>query len=112
MRPEDIFVGTELKFKVDISSTGFNMDSDDWSVKIVRGNKSREFFKADCIAGEDGWYVCFDTRDFGPGLYFAVITAHVPDSDFGDGIRTEVKKFKLIMVEGHLQFLQMQHTFV
>lgn len=92
-------LGTELKYKVTMAATGFSMDSDDWSVTIVRGCKSRVFTKATCIHGEDGWYVCFDTSYFGAGQYYGILTAYVPDTDFPDGTRTEVQQVKLDYVE-------------
>lgn len=94
-----VFVGTEVKFKVNITSSGFNMDNDDWSVTIRVGSVSREFAKADCVHGEDGYYVCFDTTEFGVGTYYAIVRADVPDSDFPDGIRTEFTKVALVHVE-------------
>lgn len=93
------YVGTELKYKVTITATGFSQDSDDWNVTITRGKTSRTFDKSDCIHGQDGWYVCFDTTEFGAGMYYATVTAYVPDADFPDGTRTEVKKFELLPVE-------------
>lgn len=99
MNNNGVFIGTELKFKINISAPGFNMDTDDWSITIVQKKTKVEYKKEDCVAGEDGWFVCFDTRDFGTGSYYAIVTAYVPDSDFEDGLRTEVKKFHLLNVE-------------
>ena len=99
MRSQRVYLGTELKFKVDISASGFSMDTDSWSVTISCGKHSREFSKSDCISGDDGWFVCFDTTEFGPGMYYAKVTAYVPDIDFNDGIRTEIKKMPLLNVE-------------
>lgn len=93
------YVGTEMKYKVTISATGFNINNDDWNIEVFRGKTSRKFTKEECIHGLDGWYLCFDTTDFGPGLYYAILTAYVPDSDFPDGYRTEVKKLLLEPVE-------------
>ena len=44
---------------------------------------------------EEGYYLCFDTADFGTGQIFAIITAYVPDTDFADGFRTEKLKVEL-----------------
>lgn len=96
---DKIYVPTELKYKVTMTATGFSMDNDDWSVTITRGANSRTFLKSECVHGQDGWYVCFNTADFGAGKYYATLTAYVPDSDFPDGLRTEVKKFELDTVE-------------
>jgi len=93
------YLGTELKYKVTITASGFSMDDDDWSVTISRGKISKSFPKSECIHGEDGWYVCFDTSELGAGQYIATITALVPDDDFPDGFRTEVQKITLPLVE-------------
>lgn len=105
------FVGTEMKYKVTITAEGFDMDSDDWEIMVCRGKTCRTFEKADCVHREEQvvtpsgtttesvWYLCFNTADFGPGNYYAVLTAHVPDADFPDNIRDEVKKLLLEPVE-------------
>ncbi len=93
------YLGTELKYKVTMTATGFDMDTDDWEVTIVRGATKRTFTKSECVQGQDGWFVCFDTKDFGAGNYYAIMTAFVPDADFDDGYRKEVKKFELLSVE-------------
>ena len=96
---ENPHLGTELKYKITMTATGFSMDEDDWTVTISRGSASRTFTKADCIHGGDGWYVCFDTAAFGPGQYYGTLTAFVPDNDFPDGTRTEVQLVELDYVE-------------
>lgn len=96
-----IFVGTDLKFNVTITSQGFDMDTDGWTVEIKRGARSIVFDKSECIHDDtDGkWYVCFSTAELGPGDYYAIVTASVVDADFDDGDRTEVQKMLLMRVE-------------
>lgn len=94
-----IYIGTELKFAVNITSTGFNMLTDDWKVEIVRGPHKATFTKEDAIFSEGQYYICFDTAEFGSGTYYAIITAYIPDTDFPDGLRTEVTKITLCKVE-------------
>lgn len=97
-----IFVGTELKFKIDIEAAGFSMADDNFTVDIVRGDKVQHFEKADLIQDEEDFYVCFDSAYFGTGIVRAVIYAYVPDNDFGDGLRTEVYQLDLIRIENVL----------
>ena len=52
---DNTITGTELKYKVIITATGFSMDDDNWSVTISRGSTSQTFVRA----------------DFGPGDYYA-----------------------------------------
>lgn len=94
---EQVFVGTKLKFAITISSPGFDINEDDFTVDIRRGSKSIHFEKDDLVVDEhDQYYVCFDTAELGSGLIEAIITAFVPDDDFDDGIRTEVVKLTLL----------------
>lgn len=94
------FVGTELKFIVDITAVGFSMVDDDFTVTIRRGSKQKVFEKADLARdGEDNFYVCFDSAEFGNGMIQAVVTAYVPDTDFPDGLRTEVYLMDLVNVK-------------
>ena len=93
------YVGSEVKFRVTITAYGFSQDTDDWAVTISRGQTSHTYAKADCIHNLDGWFVVFDTTTYGPGVYEATITAYIPDTDFPDGTRKEVRRCKLIEVK-------------
>lgn len=96
---EQAFLGTELKFIVDIAASGFSMVDDDFTVTLRRGSTKRTFKKDELVRdAEDNFYVCFDSAEFGKGVIDAIITAYVPDTDFDDGFRTEVYKFQLINI--------------
>lgn len=102
---DSAFFGSEVKCLVEVSSPGFDMVRDDFEIDLKRGSTTKHFAKSDLITETytetvDGqsvektdYYLCFDTKDFGKGLLTAIITAHVPDHDFPDGIRDEVDKF-------------------
>lgn len=102
---DSAFFGSEVKFIVEVNSPGFDMVRDDFEIDLKRGSTTKHFAKSDLIVetttdtinGEEvettNFYLCFDTRDFGKGIMTAIITAHVPDTDFPDGIRDEVDKF-------------------
>ncbi len=93
---DDIFVGTELKFALDITADGFDMDNDGWSVTVKGSLGSVRIDKSDCIDdGESNWFFTFDSTAVGPGQPVAIVTAYVPDNDFPDGLRTEVDKVNL-----------------
>lgn len=99
MISDKIFVGTELKFKIDIEAEGFSMENDDFNVVIQRRNVKKTFQKSDLVNdGEGNYYVCFDTAEFGVGTISAVVTAYVPDTDFPDGLRTEVYAMDLVNI--------------
>ncbi len=93
------FLGTELKFIVEITASGFSMEHDDFNILLKRGNKQRLFEKSDLVYSDGDYYLCCDTAEFGIGTIQAVITAYVPDLDFPDGLRTEVYKLDLIRSE-------------
>lgn len=96
---ERAFIGTELKFLVEIEAGGFSMVDDDFTVTIKRGSKQHVFAKTDLIRDEeDKFYVCFDSAEFGSGMIQAIVTAYVPDTDFPDGLRTEVYLMDLLNI--------------
>ena len=88
------YIGTDLKFIIEIESPGFSMSRDEFEV-LLEGSEGEILVpKRDMVHDANGkWYVCFDTNDLGPGLIRATVTAHVPDDDFVDGIRDEVDKY-------------------
>lgn len=97
------YVGTEVKYLVNIESCGFDMVTDDFEITIKRGTTSRVFHKSDLIEEvvtvpeeRHYFYLCFDTAYFGPGVLTCIVTAYVPDTDFPDGLRTEIDKFDLL----------------
>ena len=107
---EKAYLGTMLKFLIEITSSDFDMDNDNFEVTLKRGTYSRTYQKSDLvvesyvetIGGEPiekhNYYICFDTTEYGKGLIQAVITAYVPDDDFDGGIRTEIDKINVINV--------------
>lgn len=105
---DNVYVGTELKFLIEIEADNFSMVDNDFTVEIVRGPNHQFFAKADLVDEEyeeedtdhntvtkHHYYVCFDTATLGIGNYCAIVTAYVPDLDFSDGLRTEVYKVEL-----------------
>lgn len=107
---EKVYLGTMLKFLVEITSSGFDMDRDDFEITLKRSTYSRTFEKSnliiesyiETIGGQPiekhHYYLCFDTSEFGKGLIQATTKAYVPDEDFDGGIRIEIEKTNLINV--------------
>lgn len=105
------FSGTERKFLVEITSPGFDIARDEFEIALTRGLDQKVFHKSDMVVEnytvEEGgqtvektdFFLCFDTQDFGNGTLYATIVAHVPDSDFPDGIRDEVEEFPLMLIK-------------
>ena len=97
---EEVYIGTKLKYLIEIGSAGFAMERDRFTVDILRGQNSMHFEKFDMEMDDQGnWYVCFDTLALGTGKITAKVTAYVPDTDFEGGIRTEVTKIDLINIK-------------
>lgn len=94
-----IYQGTELKFLLEITSEGFSMDDDDFKVIIKNIKNEKEIRKEDMLLTENEKYIfTVDTAELGTGEYWLTTVAYVPDTDFDDGIRTEVQKQLLCVV--------------
>ena len=95
------YVGSDLKFLVEPSATGFDKEEDDWEVIISRGSGKELVFNKEDLAkdGEGNFYVCFSTEGLGSGQYMITVIAHVPDNDFEDGFREEVENLALINIK-------------
>lgn len=94
-----VWLGTELKYLVEITAHGFSMADDNFFIDLIRGGVTRRFEKSDLITDGENYYLAFDTTDFGAGELYATITAYVPDNDFPDHLRTEVWKVKLTTIK-------------
>ena len=99
-----------LKFLVEITSRGFDMDRDEFEIILKRGSYTRTYQKSELvvetyveeISGEPiekhNYYLCIDTTEYGKGLIQAAVKAYVPDVDFDGGIRVEIDKTSLINI--------------
>lgn len=94
-----IFVGTELKYTIDIQADGFSMDTDDFLVTIKSTKTSIQFTKEEMSKTQDDKYLfTINTAELGTGEYNISVTAYIPDDDFEDGLRTEVTRELLCVV--------------
>ena len=89
-------IGTEEKFNLRISPLGDLHAADyDFSVKAY-SNKSANLIipKDECImVDNDNFIVRVDTSALGLGQIILEVTAYIPDSDFPDGLRTEIARY-------------------
>ena len=94
------YVGTEMKLKLGITCTGFDMDTDPWTatVKSKKGTVTCTKEEHSAKSGDD-WFILVDTGVLGTGQYVLIIEIDVPDNDFDDGYRHEVYKRNLVNVE-------------
>ncbi|MBO4924817.1 MAG: hypothetical protein J5382_11955 [Bacteroidales bacterium] len=98
-RFDGAWVGTLLKYKIEITADGFDMAEDNFEVEVCRGKMSVRIRKEDMLQTEEGFFILVDTETLGAGKYEVVTHAFVPDVDAPDGIRPEVDKQTLIVVE-------------
>lgn len=94
------YVGSGLKWAVNMTCEGFSMDDDDWKIIVTRGKNTVEYTKANSIKdeAEDQWYISVDTLALGAGQCYITFVAYVPDDDFPSGIRTEIQEYELVNV--------------
>lgn len=89
---DNYYIGTELKFRLEIQAEGFDMDDDDFTVTLICGQKKKVYAKGDLVQDEqNNWYILINTNEFRDGTLRMVVKAEVPDLDFSDDSkRTEV----------------------
>lgn len=93
MKNESPFIGTELKLNIHIEPIGdTTMDDYDFEVEVYCSPKRPIIIpKANAIrVDSDNYVVLVDTNIVGAGDLKCKVTAHIPDGDFNDGLRTEV----------------------
>lgn len=95
MHEDNSVVGTKFKLIIKMEPIGsYHLADLDWEAKIFveNGNKSAMVTKADARqVDQDSYIIPVDSRVVGPGKYFLTLSALIPDGDFPDGTRTEVK---------------------
>lgn len=96
------YVGTGLKWAVNMTCEGFDMNEDEWKIIVSRGSKTIEYTPETATYDdtEDQWYICLDSAELGPGNAIITFVAYVVDNDFPNGIRTEVAEYNLINIRG------------
>lgn len=93
MRANNIYLGTEFKLNISIAPIeSMTMDDYDFSVKVFcLPREVITFEKSDAIRVDSNNYILpVNTGLVGTGRIKCEVTAHIPDGDFHDGLRTEV----------------------
>lgn len=88
-------LGTELKINIRLDRLdGYKMSDIDFTCDFyVYTNRKVTVSKEQMIKADDDNYVALvDTTKLGTGTIKCRVTAHIPDADFDDGIRTEVEE--------------------
>lgn len=87
------YLGTELKLNLSIDPIGSaHMSTYDFIVDVFCNPiKSIKIEKSKANKVDDDNYIlCIDSNAIGKGKVKVKVTAHIPDEDFEDGLRTEV----------------------
>lgn len=85
--------GNDLKFRLEITSPGFSMETDDFEVALIdrMGKVTIQIHKDEMVTDDEGKYLfTFPSGEFPTGLITMRVTAYVPDADFESGTRTEI----------------------
>lgn len=90
MTEEKYFIGSDLKFKVEITASGFNQNTDEYTIDICCGNRELHFTNEDVITEGGSHYLLINTDLLRPGIMKMVVTAKVPDHMSTSGKRREV----------------------
>lgn len=88
-----VFLGTELKLNINIEPIGdVTTDDYDFEVEIYCSSKKVvDITKKEAIRVDSNNYIILiDTNVVGAGDLKCKVIAHIPDSDFADGLRTEI----------------------
>lgn len=97
---EAVFLGTEIKFAVELTCDGFDMETDDFTCSIMKGhNVVKEYDKSELVVEEGTYLLCIDTTDLGTGNFDLAVNAQVPDGHFPDVYRTEIEKVPLMTIK-------------
>lgn len=94
------YIGTDLKFRIDIQAEGFDMANDDFSIQLRSGNDLIEVPDDNIVYDEDGnYFLLVNTSQLKAGPLQMIVTANVPDGDFPNGVRREVDRVNLCMIK-------------
>lgn len=97
---DSVILGTELKYAIELTSQGFSMEHDDFTVYIMKGrNIVKEYAKSDLVVEDGTWLLCVDTTEIGLGSFDIAAKAEVPDDHFADGFRTEIERVQAFNVK-------------
>lgn len=100
MAAESFYIGTDLKFKIEITAEGFDMATDTFTVQLKSGSDTIDVPSENIVSdGEGGYYLLVSTSQLKGGLLQMIVTANVPDEDFSDGIRHEVERVNLCTIK-------------
>ena len=96
MIDQNYYIGSDLKFKVDITASGFDQDTDEYRIDVYCGNKKLTYTQNDVIKSGNDHYIMINTDLLKTGVIKMVVTAVVNDSDFGSRREVETQTIGVI----------------
>ena len=90
MEEEKYYIGTDLKFKIEITASGFNQGTDEYTIDLYSGTRQISVTQDDIVEDNGEYFLLVPTSSLKPGVLKMVVTAKVPDDDFPAGYRNEV----------------------
>jgi restriction endonuclease len=89
-----VFRGTGLKFRLNIEADGFNMNEDDFEIKVyTKSDHVISIPKNDMQVDDEGNYsFVIDSDKLECGQLVMETIAYILDDDFPDGTRKEIDK--------------------
>lgn len=85
-----MYFGQTPKYHLEIEASGLDMGDYDFSVRLQRGSNSITIPKSQMIVDDGDYYIAFDTKVLGVGTVRAIVIAEIPDTDYQEGVRTEI----------------------
>ena len=95
---DSFYIGSDLKFLIEITAEGFDQDADDYTIVLKCGSKTETYNEGNIVTSASGKHYLFvDTSDYQAGVLTATITATYtdPDSDPSVGLSNMVEVVEL-----------------
>ena len=90
------YEGSDIKLKVDVRGMGFDQSSNNYQIDIYNDNDKLTFTQNDMIGdGEGNYFLAIPYNRVHSGSLVMVVTAFVPDTDFGTVRRDVAKPIRL-----------------
>ena len=96
MSTQSYYIGTDLKFNVNITASGFNQDTDPYTITVYCGNRKIVFTQDDVVVDGANHYILVNTDLLKTGTMKFVVTAEVNDDDFDHRREVDVQTVGVI----------------
>lgn len=93
---DKLFYGGDIKPYIELEPVGnLNMDDYDFQAEYFCYSNRRVVVKKQDMRreNENKYIACLSTKDLGTGTLKCLVTRYIPDSDFHDGMRVDVRLF-------------------